>query len=122
MEGLDLDLLGRALRDEIDARGLSLRDAGTEIGCSASTLSRMLQGQQAKNVPDSVNLMRAISWLGRSVADFEKGSRPKRSSITEVEVHLRALPGVAEADAEALVAIVRATYDSFKKRKRKSSR
>lgn len=123
MDLFDLDLLAKALRDEIDDRELSLRETALEIGCSASTLSRMLQGNEAKNVPDSVNLMRAASWLGKSIGNFERGPKRKQSSMTDVEVHLRALPGLDRADAEALVAAVRATYDTFRKtRKRTSSR
>lgn len=107
---LDLDLLATHLRNEMDSRKLSVRAAAEKIGCSAATLSRLLQGAQAGNVPDSVNLLRAASWLQKSLSDFQKGPTKRTTSIADVEVHLRALPGLAKADAEGLVAMVRAAY------------
>lgn len=108
----DLDLLATHLRDKIDADKLSARKAAEEIGCSPATLSRMLHGSKGSNVPDSVNVLRAVSWLGKSVADFEKGGGKPRttSSIDEVAAHLRALPGLSSSVAEALVAMVKAAY------------
>ena len=114
---IDQQLLADHLRDKMDAEKVSLRKAAAEIGCSPATLSRMLQGTAAPNVPDSVNLLRAVSWLGRSIADFEMGGgrTRKTSDFTEVAAHLRALPGISDPVAEALVAMVRAAYDAAKK-------
>jgi transcriptional regulator with XRE-family HTH domain len=100
------------LRNEMERRDLSIRAAASEIGCSPATLARLLQGSEAPNVPDSINLIRAATWLKKSLSDFEKG-RPKRTStLADVEVHLRALPGIAKTDAEGLVAMVKAAYDA----------
>lgn len=109
---LDLDLLARHLQNKMQTESLSLRAAADEIGCSPATLSRLLQGSGAPNYPDTKNLFRAISWVEKRLADFEKGklgSKPK-TTLADVEVHLRALPGLTEKDKEALVAIVGAAY------------
>lgn len=107
---LDLDLLATHLRNEIDTRGLSVRAAAAKIGCSPATLSRLLQGTEAPNTPDSVNLLRAVSWLKKSLSDFQRRPTKQTTSLADVEVHLRALPGLGKTDAEGLVAMVRAAY------------
>ena len=107
---LDRDLLATHLRTKIDSEGKSIRTASDEIGCSAATLSRMLRGSRAANFPDTRNLLRAASWLGKSIADFEPGVRSTCSTLADVEVQLRALPGLSDKDKEALVAMVKALY------------
>ena len=109
---LDLDLLARHLQNKMQTESLSLRAAADEIGCSPATLSRLRQGTAAPNYPDTKNLFRAISWLGKRLANFEKGKLDSKRETTfaDVEVHLRALPGLTKKDKEALVAIVGAAY------------
>lgn len=109
---LDLDRLATHLRNEIEGQKLSVRAAAAKIGCSPATLARLLQGAEASNVPDSINLIRAASWLKKSLSDFEKGKPKRTSTLGDVEVHLRALPGIAKTDAEGLVAMVKAAYDA----------
>ena len=108
---LDRDLLATHLRTKIDSEGKSIRAASDEIGCSAATLSRMLRGSRAANFPDTRNLFRVASWLGKSITDFEPGVR-NESSLADVEVHLRALPGLSDEDKEAIVAMVKALHDA----------
>lgn len=111
-ELLDRDLLAEHLQQRIDERGLTIRDAAAKIGCSPATLVRLLKGRHADNYPDTKTLIKATSWLGRGLSDFESGERPKESSMAEVELHLRALPGLAEKDRDALVAMVKAAHDA----------
>ena len=112
---LDLDRLATHLRTRMEENGLSIRSAADKIGCSAATLARLLQGSKAENVPGSVNLMRAASWVGKRLGDFEVGKSKPSSTLGDVEVHLRALPGLSKADAEGLVAMVKAAYDAAAK-------
>jgi transcriptional regulator with XRE-family HTH domain len=112
---LDLDRLATHLRTKMEKDDLSIRSAAEKIGCSAATLARLLQGSKAENVPDSVNLMRAASWVGKRLGDFEVGKSKPSSTLGDVEVHLRALPGLSKADAEGLVAMVKAAYDAAAK-------
>lgn len=111
-ESIDRDLLAKHLQQRIDERNLTIRDAAAKIGCSPATLTRLLKGKGADNYPDSKTLIKATSWLGRSLSDFEPGKRPKESSMAEVEVHLRALPGLTDRDRDALVAMVKAAHDA----------
>ena len=115
---IDLDRLAEYLQAEIESRGVSLRKAADDIGCSPATLARLLQGEKALNVPDSGTLDKAAMWLGKRLSDFEE-ARPtgRTASIADVEVHLRALPGLSKADAEGLVAMVKAAYAVAAKRK-----
>jgi transcriptional regulator with XRE-family HTH domain len=114
---LDLDQLAIRLRAKMETKGLSIRAAAKEIGLGAATLSRLLQGSENSNTPDLANVSKAAEWVGRSLADFSALTRRQAptSTIADVEVHLRALPGLDRTDAEALVAMVKAGYESAKK-------
>lgn len=114
---VDLNRLATHLRSRLEERDLSARSAAEEIGFSPTTLGRLLQGADAPTIPETANLIRAASWLGRSLSDFESASTKTASSIADVEVHLRALPGLKKPDAEALVAMVQAAYDAARKRR-----
>ena len=112
---VDLDKLAMYLRSKMEEEDLSVRAAAEVIGFGASTLGRLLQGHSNENVPDLANINRAAMWVGKSLADLSQPSRPRSSTIADVEVHLRALPGLAKPDVEALVAMVKATYQHAKK-------
>ncbi len=116
---IDLDRLAKELSDKMRVNDQSLRAAAAEIGCSAATLSRLLQGSKADNLPDTKSLLRSVSWLDKSLSDFELSRAPSATSMTDVEVHLRALPGLSEQHKQALVAIVRAAHDEFRTRSKK---
>jgi transcriptional regulator with XRE-family HTH domain len=112
---LDLDRLAMYLKSKMDEEDLSVRAAAEAIGFGASTLSRLLQGRSNENVPDLDSINLAAKWVGKSLADLSVPSKQKPATIADVEVHLRALPGLAKPDVEALVAMVRATYKYAKK-------
>jgi transcriptional regulator with XRE-family HTH domain len=114
LPAIDFDLLATHLKNKLDAEGLSVRTAADLIGISAATLSRMLRGTEAPNTPDAANIFKAVSWLRKTVADFDPSQKPSQSSIADVEVHLRALPDLTPKDKEALVAIVKAAHDTYK--------
>src|SRR5438046_8833795 len=56
--------------------------------------------------------MRAASWVGKRLGDFEVGTSKPSSTLGDVEVHLRALPGLSKAGAEGLVALVKGADDA----------
>jgi len=112
---VDLDKLATHLKSKMEAEKLSVRAAAKAIGFGASTLSRLLQGNSNENVPDLANINKAAKWVGKSLADLSAPSKSKSSTIADVEVQLRALPGLAKPDVEALVAMVKATYQHAKK-------
>lgn len=112
----DLDQLAIRLRSRMELRELSVRAAALEMGLGAATLSRLLQGSASTFTPDLANVSKAADWVGTSLSDLSAGgSREKASTIADVEVHLRALPGLEGSDVEALVAMVRAGYNHAKK-------
>jgi transcriptional regulator with XRE-family HTH domain len=117
---IDLNLLAEQLKHEIKKRGLSVRSASVEIGCSPTTLSRLLAGSETPNLPDTKTLLQAVSWLGKSINDFSRNRVPQTSTIADVVVHLRALPELSNKDKEALVAIVKAAHDQYRLRPKKS--
>jgi transcriptional regulator with XRE-family HTH domain len=117
---VNLDRLAGEIAAKMREGTLSLRDAALEVGCSPATLSRFLKGASAESIPDTKSLFRVLSWLGMSLSEFESGRTPTGSTLTEVELHLRALPGITGKDKDALVAMVRAAHDSFKVRAKKS--
>jgi transcriptional regulator with XRE-family HTH domain len=112
---VDLDELATRLRSKMEERDLSIRGAAAEIGCGAATLSRLLQGSESPTTPDLANVDKATAWLGLSVADLGSSQGAVPSTIADVEVHLRALPDLSPPDVEALVAMVRAGYETAKK-------
>src|SRR6266513_151655 len=105
---IDLDLLAIHLKNKMTSEKLSIRAAALKIGFGAATLTRLLQGRKSENVPDLANVNKAAAWVGMTVGDVAPKSQHKPSTIADVEVHLRALPGLASPDVEALVAMVKA--------------
>jgi transcriptional regulator with XRE-family HTH domain len=88
--------------------GLSLRDAGAEIGVSFNTLARVEKGHQ----PDLENLRRLLAWIGESVDSTapEQGSTPDL-----IAGHLRTDPLLPPDAAARIAAIVRDLYDALAK-------
>ena len=115
----DFRRLAADLGDKMKRENKSLREAAGEIGTSPATLGRMLKGDEIEILPDTKTLMKAVSWVGRRIADYEPASATKSSTMAEVEVHLRALPGLDERDKDVLVAMVRAAHDKFGPRRKK---
>lgn len=116
---IDLNLLAEQLKHEITKHDLSMRSASVEIGCSPTTLARLLAGSETPNLPDTKTLLQAVSWLGKSINDFSRNRVPQTSTIADVVVHLRALPELGHKDKEALVAIVKAAHDQYRLRPKK---
>ena len=118
---IDLDLLATHLQNKMSSEELSVRAAATQIGFGAATLSRLLQGTKSQNVPDLKNVIKAAGWIGMTVGDVSPETQPRPSTIADVEVHLRALPGLASPDIEALVAMVKAGYKRAKELRAKKA-
>ena len=117
----DLDQLAIRIKAKLSAKGLSVRAAAGEIGMGAATLGRLLQGSDNANTPDLTNVSKAADWVGVSLSELASSSAKQRgSTIADVEVHLRALPGLAGPDVDALVAMVKASYEHARKVRAKS--
>lgn len=118
---VDLDRLATYLKNKMESQGLSVRSGAKEIEIGASTLARLLQGSSNENLPDLAVIAKAAEWVGKSLADLSHSKKSAPSTIAEVEVHLRALPGLAPPDVDALVAMVKAGYEHAKKLRTKTS-
>lgn len=114
-----LQLLANDLTAKMAKEDKSIRTAAEEIGCSPATLSRILKGDDAENQPDTRTLIAAASWVGKGLSDYETSAIPKVSTISDVEVHLRALPGLSDTDKDFLMKMVRAAHDQFGSRGKK---
>ncbi len=110
---VNLDRLAMHLKSKLESEGLSLRTAAMKMGVGAATLARLLQGSKNQNVPDLTSVNRAAVWVGKSLSEFSDTST-NASTIADVEVQLRALPGLAKQDIEGLVAMVKASYERAK--------
>ncbi len=99
--------LGAMIRARLDQDGLRLRDAATETGVSAATLSRVLHGK----LPDTKTFAALVRWLGVS-ADLFIPTGQARSTPEAIEAHLRADRTLPPDVARALADLVRATYSS----------
>src|SRR5712664_3030887 len=111
---VDLDRLATHLKSKMETEDLSARSAAKAIGFGASTLTRLLQGNSNENTPDLASINKAAQWVGLSLANLSHSTKPAPSTIAEVEVHLRALPGLAQPDVDALVGMVKAGYEHAK--------
>jgi transcriptional regulator with XRE-family HTH domain len=122
LSGVDLDKLATHLKNKMEKDGLSLRSAAEQMGLGAATLLRLLQGTENANTPDLASMNKATSWVGRGLSDFSRtyGTR-KKTTLADVEVQLRALPDLEPQDVEALVAMVKASYEHAKKIRSKKS-
>ncbi|MBL1232570.1 MAG: helix-turn-helix transcriptional regulator [Flavobacteriales bacterium] len=85
-----------------------LRALATEIGISASTLSRVEQG----NLPDIDTYLRLCNWLEVSSDFFTLENKNIDSSKKGVIAHLRADKSLPANTAEALIQMINLAYAS----------
>jgi len=112
---VDLDRLATYLKSKMESENLSVRASAKAMDLGASTLSRLLQGKSNENDPDLAIINKAAQWVGRSLTDLSTSKKQAPSTIGDVEVHLRALPGLAVQDVDFLVGMVKAGYERAKK-------
>jgi transcriptional regulator with XRE-family HTH domain len=100
--------LAALVDNRLTREGLKLREAATQAGVSAATLSRVLNGR----VPDTNTFAALVRWLGVSADLFIERDR-EVSGAEAIEAHLRADRTLPPATAKALAALVRAAYNDF---------
>ena len=99
------------LKKTRERRGLNLRDAETEIGVSATTLSRIERGA---TTPDLDTLNALIDWLGLDRGDVFNAAPLEAASTPErVQALLRADPNLDSQTARALAAVFDTAYKEF---------
>lgn len=101
---LDTLRLSEMIKSKRGSKGL--RTLSSEIGVSASTLSRVEQG----NLPDIDTYLRLCEWLGVSSDYFTNNSVQDVQS--EVIAHLRADKSLPSNTSEALIQMINLAYAS----------
>ena len=99
---VDVKLLSQLLQSKRGNK--SLREAAADIGITAPTLQRLEGGQ----TPTVDTLVKLVRWLGVSIDDLRAGpKKPKRDTLTEIEVLLRADPKLDGDAAETIANVAR---------------
>lgn len=117
---VDVEALYSALDTKRKAKDLSWRQLATEVGVSASTLTRMAQGSS----PDVEGFAKLLRWLGEPAENFFepglKAASPRKPEDLMVVVsrHLRATKELKPESAKALETIIEAAYKQMKDLKR----
>ena len=107
----DFQAFYKALSTTVDSRNTTWKAVSEQTGVSQSTLSRMSKGRQ----PDAASLTALSAWSGLNPVDFTSSRRIKREPIAVVSRLLREDPQLDDAAADALEAIIKTAYDSFKR-------
>lgn len=87
-----------------------LRALAGEIQISASTLSRIEQG----NLPDIETYMKICEWLKVSPEYFTIQTESENNPRNNVVAHLRADKDLPPETAEALIRMINLAYDAYK--------
>ena len=118
---VDVEALYAALDTKRKTMDLSWRQLATEVGVSASTLTRMAQGSS----PDVQGFAKLLQWLGEPAENFfepiSKGSASSKKPeglMVVVSRHLRATKELKPESAKALESIIEAAYKQMKDLKR----
>ena len=86
-----------------------LRTIAEEIGISASTLSRIEQG----NLPDVETFIILCRWLNVSTEYFTNDNPQEKSPQEQFLAHLRADRTLPESTARALMEMIKISYAQF---------
>ncbi len=89
---------------------IGLRALAAQIQISASTLSRIEQG----NLPDIETYMKICEWLEVSPEYFTIQTESEDKARTNVVAHLRADKSLPPETAEALIRMINLAYDAYK--------
>ena len=108
----DFTAFYKALNATVAARGTNWKTVSEQTGVSQSTLSRMSKGRQ----PDAASLTVLAAWSGINPVEFTAAPKSRPEPIAMVSRLLRQDPALDDAGADALDAIIKTAYDSFKRR------
>lgn len=110
--GFDAARFFSAIDAERRSRELNWKQVASEVGISASTLTRMGQGRR----PDVDSLAALSRWSGLSPDEFIGGSRVKDPEpLAMISTFLRSDPNLTDDDARALEEIIKVTYERFRR-------
>jgi transcriptional regulator with XRE-family HTH domain len=95
------------------ARNLNWKKVAAEAKVSASTLTRMGQGKR----PDVDSLAALCAWSGLDADDYirsEEVPAAQAEPLAKISTYLRSDPHLSSESADALDAVIKATYERFK--------
>jgi len=113
MSSLDTQRFSEMIKSKRGSIGL--RALATEIGVSASTLSRIEQG----NLPDIDTYLKLCDWLEVSPDFFTVSGLSEENAKFGVIAHLRADKSLPSETAEALIRMINLAYDATTNTKEK---
>ena len=102
-----------ALDAQRRARNLTWKKVASEARVSASTLTRMGQGKR----PDVDSLSALCAWSGLDADDYirsDKNQSGMAEPLAKISTYLRSDPHLSAESADALDAVIKATYERFK--------
>jgi transcriptional regulator with XRE-family HTH domain len=103
----DVEGFFSALDSQRISRQLTWRQVASEAGVSASTLTRMSQG----NRPDVDGLAALCRWSGLRADDYLTPGEGSAEPLTKVSTWLRGDRNLTPEAAEALDQVIKATYE-----------
>ena len=107
---LDTEKFSEMIKSKRGNKGL--RVLAKEINVSASTLSRIEQG----NLPDIDTYLKLCEWLEVSTDFFTKNVSEEKDEIKpKVIAHLRADKSLPQDTAETLIKMINLAYEAAKK-------
>lgn len=106
--GLEVQELGRLIREKREKERLSVRQAAALAGVSFSTLSRVESGNQ----PDLATFLQLCAWLGYPPDHFysEIARRTDISAVDQVIKHLSTDPRLSKEAAQRIAGVVGDMY------------
>jgi transcriptional regulator with XRE-family HTH domain len=102
-----------ALDSQRQARNLTWKKVASEAKVSASTLTRMGQGKR----PDVDSLAALCDWSGLDADAYirsDESQRGEAEPLALISTYLRSDSHLSPESADALDAVIKATYERFK--------
>ena len=106
---LQFNDLGSLVVVERNRRGMSLREAATDVGIPFNTLARVEKG----HVPDLPKFKRLVEWCGADIKQFFELQEKATATTDLIAEHLRSDRNLSPEAAEQIVGIVNELYQAL---------
>ncbi len=101
-------ILAKAMRDTLNRRGLSNRQAAKQMGISPATVGRILSGKDV----ETPTLQLVCHWMGVSISDIVEAEKPGVDGIAaRLAVILSRYPDLALVTGRAIDAMLDGTMN-----------
>lgn len=106
---LDLSDLGRLVAAERERRGMSLREAASDLGIPFNTLARVERG----HIPDLPKFKRLVEWCGADITQFFELQQAATATTDLITQHLQSDRNLPPGAAEQIARIVEELYQAL---------